>query len=151
MGCVHSGLNVWHAKYGSPYDFFTELLPYKATFEALHLTETDIGKFYLLFLEIDVDGSMSVDLSEVFNHLRIEKTYFNRRVFGLLDVDNSGSLNFKEFVVGLWNYCTLTDALFGTIFHIKFCENYCETLLYLYCVLVIIIFLPILIIFCLLL
>ena len=115
MGCVMSSVNTWHAMYGSPYDFFTELLPFRPTFDTLRLTEFEVGRLYLIFLDIDVDCSRSVDLSEVFNHLRIEKTYFNKRVFGLLDVDNSGSLNFKEFVVGLWNYCTLIDEHFGMV------------------------------------
>lgn len=113
MGCLNSNLASWHAKYGSPYNFFTEIRPFRPTFEALHLTEAEVGKFYLIFLDIDVDSSQTVDLSEVFNHLHIEKSYFNKRVFGLLDKDNNGSLNFREFIVGLWNYCTLTGEEFG--------------------------------------
>jgi hypothetical protein len=113
MGALYSNLNAWHPKYGSPYSFFTEILPFRPTFDALHLSEPEVGKFYLLFLDIDTDGSNSVDISEVFLRLRIEHTYFNKRVFGLLDIDGSGSLNFEEFVVGIWNYCTLTDELFG--------------------------------------
>lgn len=107
----------WNNKYSkNPYKYFHEIRQFKPTFDKLHLTDLEIGKFYLLFLAIDTDGSMSVDISEVFLHLRIEKTYFNKRVFGLLDVDNSGALNFEEFVVGIWNYCTLTDSLFGTLY-----------------------------------
>jgi hypothetical protein len=54
-----------------------------------------------------------VDIAEVLVHLHVEKTFFNKRVFGLLDSDASGELNFEEFMVGLWNYCSIEDQFFG--------------------------------------
>eukprot|EP00603_Paraphysomonas_imperforata_P005039 CAMPEP_0114429238 /NCGR_PEP_ID=MMETSP0103-20121206/9370_1 /TAXON_ID=37642 ORGANISM="Paraphysomonas imperforata, Strain PA2" /NCGR_SAMPLE_ID=MMETSP0103 /ASSEMBLY_ACC=CAM_ASM_000201 /LENGTH=424 /DNA_ID=CAMNT_0001598543 /DNA_START=235 /DNA_END=1509 /DNA_ORIENTATION=- len=65
-----------------------------------------------MFCSIDVDGSKDVDIAEVLVHLHVEKTFFNKRVFGLLDTDASGELNFEEFMVGLWNYCSVEDIHF---------------------------------------
>jgi len=66
-----------------------------------------------MFQSIDVDGSGDVDIAEVLVHLHVEKTFFNKRVFGLLDADASGELNFEEFMVGLWNYCSVENEHFG--------------------------------------
>ena len=56
-----------------------------------------------------------MDIAEVLAHLHVEKTFFNKRVFGLLDTDASGELNFEEFMVGLWNYCSVEDIFFGKL------------------------------------
>jgi hypothetical protein len=43
----------------------------------------------------------------------MEKTFFNKRIFSLLDSDGSGELNFGEFLLGLWNFCSVQDAMFA--------------------------------------
>lgn len=35
---------------------------------------------------------------------RLEQTPFTEKVFAVMDIDNSGKLNFNEFVVSTWNY-----------------------------------------------
>ena len=39
--------------------------------------------------------------------LNIPRTPWTRRVFEIFDTDRSGELDFKEWVLGMWNYCTL--------------------------------------------
>lgn len=41
----------------------------------------------------------------------MKPTKFSERVFAILDQDMSGFLDLREFVVGLWNYCTYDTAL----------------------------------------
>jgi Ca2+-binding EF-hand superfamily protein len=43
----------------------------------------------------------------------LERNKFTERVFGIFDEDGSGCVDFKEFVVALWNYCTLTHSTLG--------------------------------------
>ena len=109
----------------NPYKYFSEIRCWKPTFDKLHLTDSEVGRFYLIFLHIDADSSGTIDIAEAFFHLRIDKTYFNKRVFGLLDLDKSGSLNFEEFVVGIWNYCTLLENLFGKLYMFSACLALC--------------------------
>jgi Ca2+-binding EF-hand superfamily protein len=48
----------------------------------------------------------SVDLEEFHSWYSFEITKFSSRIFGIVDLDGSGDLNFTEFVVGLWNFLT---------------------------------------------
>jgi len=47
---------------------------------------------------------MSVE--EFHDYLGVPVTKFSERIFGVLDTDGSGALDFGEFCVGVWNYCT---------------------------------------------
>jgi Ca2+-binding EF-hand superfamily protein len=61
-------------------------------------------------MEIDTDDSGTIDVAELEAYLRLEKTRFTTRIFSIFDEDNSGSVDFREFVLSLYNYCTLTKA-----------------------------------------
>ena len=39
--------------------------------------------------------------------LHIDTTRFTKRAFALIDEDGDGQVDFFEFVVAIWNYCTL--------------------------------------------
>lgn len=52
-----------------------------------------------------------VSTKELFGYLDSkESTKFCDRVFTLFDEDQSGQIDFREFVVALWNYCTLSHS-----------------------------------------
>ena len=40
-------------------------------------------------------------------YLHLERTKFTKRIFRIFDEDGSGQIDFREFVIALWNYCTL--------------------------------------------
>lgn len=100
------------SKYDAPFEYFPQIRPFKQTCELLRFSDSEVGRFYKLFKSIDSNDSESVDITELCCHLRVEKTRFNRRLFGLMDYDGSGELNFEEFMVGIWNYCSLSDNMF---------------------------------------
>ena len=63
-------------------------------------------------------------MAELLAFLDLEKTRFTRRIFSIFDEDGSGLIDFREFVLSLWNYCTLTKAsltmfAFGTYTHMQ--------------------------------
>jgi Ca2+-binding EF-hand superfamily protein len=106
MGCVVS-------KYNNPYVNFPLLRPHRETFEKLELRRQDVGALYRQFREIDVDGSSTIDIVEMLVALQLERTKFTKRIFSIFDKDRSGHLNFVDFVLGMWNFCTLQKTSFG--------------------------------------
>lgn len=42
--------------------------------------------------------------------LDVDKTPFTSKVLGIFDSDGSGQIDFVEFVLAMWNFCSLNDA-----------------------------------------
>jgi hypothetical protein len=96
--------------------FFDDLLDsrsYDLRFAGLSLTKSEINRIYEVFRAIDLDGSGTIKLMELFVRIRVEPTPFSVRAFQLVDKDGSGHLDFSEFVKAVWNFCTLTGHSFG--------------------------------------
>lgn len=82
-------------------------------FSAMQFTKSEIRKLYNIFTTVDVDGSGSIALAELLAHIDIARTPFTEKIFSIFDDDKSGEIDFREFVLSLWNYCTLTKATLG--------------------------------------
>jgi Ca2+-binding EF-hand superfamily protein len=78
--------------------------------DVLEIKSKDLKAVYKLFCKIDEDGSGHVGVEEFFDHFNLEYGAFAERAFSVMDVDRSGNshlkLDFSEFFVGLYNYCT---------------------------------------------
>lgn len=79
-------------------------------FFALKLTKSELLKFFRIFRRIDVDSTGTIEVEELLNFLDLEYTSFNKRAFSVFDANGSGKVDFREFVLSVWNYCTLTKA-----------------------------------------
>ncbi len=79
-------------------------------FEALQIKNPEIKKFIKAFAKADLDGGGTIGLMELLVTLDVEKTPFTKRVFSIFDDDSSGEIDFGEFVLALWNYCTLSKV-----------------------------------------
>ena len=75
---------------------------FRDTFESLGLDEADVARLHAQFLKIDKDGSGSLELWEMLDHLDLHRTKFAKRVFSIFDEDGSNEIDFREFVVTLW-------------------------------------------------
>ena len=73
---------------------------------ALNFTRTDFRKLLQIYQKIDKDNSGHITLKELLLFLRMENDEFMRRTFAVFDEDKSGEIDFGEYVVALWNYCT---------------------------------------------
>jgi Ca2+-binding EF-hand superfamily protein len=82
-------------------------------FLALKLSKSEVKQLFKIYRKIDSDNSGSIDIIEMLTYLDIENTTFNQRVFSIFDMNRSGKVDFREFVLSLWNYCTLGNATLG--------------------------------------
>lgn len=93
-------------------------------FRELRLSKQEVDKFLSAFNEIDLDGSGMIRMDELFGSCRIEESHCNKKIFGMFDSDNSGTLNFSEFgtlyhvslfrsfllVCAMWMFLTLSES-----------------------------------------
>ena len=79
-------------------------------FYAMKLTRPEVVKMYEIYLQVDTDKSGSIDVVELLTLLDVERTDFTERIFSAFDKDHTGKIDFYEFVVSLWKFCTLGDG-----------------------------------------
>jgi len=84
-------------------------------FAAMKLSKNDVLQLHKTFQKVDFDHSGSVDIVEMLTLLDVERTRFTEHVFTVFDSDGSGRIDFKEFVLALWNYCTIGQSSLGAI------------------------------------
>lgn len=91
---------------------------WQAQFRALKLSAREITKLYKVFCEIamsedakrlklsDLVSFIEVGSLQAYSHIP-QETQFPGRIFGIFDIHNTGHINFRDFVLQVWNYCTL--------------------------------------------
>lgn len=90
-----------------------EISAMRPTFEALQLRRGDIRQLLELYNKIDLDHDGSIMLDELMNHLNEGNIQFKSRIFSIFDENSSKTIDFREFVLSMWNYCTLSRATLG--------------------------------------
>ncbi|CAM9201691.1 unnamed protein product [Ectocarpus sp. 12 AP-2014] len=98
------------SKQASIYDTSVWARRYRHDFEALQLSEEQVRLMWDEYCKIDEDKSGEISLWELFEALDMKQSKFTKRIFRIFDEDGSGSVDFREFVMSLWNYCTLSKA-----------------------------------------
>jgi len=63
----------------------------------------EIDDLYTIFIGMDADNSHQISRDEFLRGMSVEPTPFMRKVFSIMDMDDSGELNFLEFVCSVWN------------------------------------------------
>jgi len=80
--------------------------PYRLTFDYLGLNIFQAIRLYWCFARADRDNSGIINQFEWLMHLDVEKTDFNEKVFSIVDFDNSGEMDFREFCMCCWNFAS---------------------------------------------
>ena len=57
---------------------------------------------------MDKTGSGSIGLEAMLDLMKDTKKEYVSRVFAIFDEDYDSRINFREFFVGCWNYCTIS-------------------------------------------
>ena len=99
-GSKHHGMSLYAVN--------PELKKWRGDFSNLGLDGKDLWKLWDVFAGADKDNSGEISLVEMLDFLHIDRTRFTKRVFSIFDEDMSGEIDFREFVISTWNYCTLS-------------------------------------------
>eukprot|EP01038_Epipyxis_sp_PR26KG_P013502 gene13502-18116_t len=97
--------------------FYEDLWPInEELFYKLHLNEAKAIELFKAFSQIDKNENQVVDVDEIFQYLGGKRTKFTDRIFyheELVDGELVEGLNYREFTIMLWNYCTFTPYNLG--------------------------------------
>lgn len=85
-------------------------------FFALKLSTYSVWQVRCVFLEIDTSRSGYINLFDICSFVDIEITTFIQRVFTLNALNDTGSIDFREFLISTWNICTLKKGSLGMLF-----------------------------------
>jgi Ca2+-binding EF-hand superfamily protein len=94
----------------------------KATFTRLGLSNGTVNQLYGAYCAIDTDGGGSVSDTEFYTFFRLDESKFTNRAFFLFDKDGTGEIDFEEFVLAVWNFCTIEGDDLA-----RFCFNLYDT------------------------
>jgi Ca2+-binding EF-hand superfamily protein len=84
--------------------------PHVKLFDDFQITAKELSKFYDIFVLFDSNNNGIIEVDEFMKHLDITRTPFAYKVFLLMDEDSSGGVTFREFVLSIWNFCTLSNS-----------------------------------------
>lgn len=73
----------------------------------LKISGSDINKIRKAFLKIDLTGGGTIEIAELEVFLKEDSAPFNEKIFMMYDSDRSRELNFPEFLMMAWTFCTL--------------------------------------------
>ena len=106
-------IQLW-SRYHRVYSIFPNAAKAKGDFDCLLLLERDIGAIAKICSKIfQQNGPERVEISKIFTSLKLKASKFAIRVFSMLDPNDTGMIDFREFVLILWNFCTIDEISLG--------------------------------------
>lgn len=79
-------------------------------FTAMKLTREEVLQMLEIYNKVDRDKSGNIDVVELLTLLDIERTRFTEKIFCAFDKDHTGQIDFYEFAVSVWKFCTLANG-----------------------------------------
>lgn len=93
------------------YQLHPGLQLFKSQFLAMGITQSKLTVIHSHFKAIDNMNEDTVTVSQIMKYFGFGENEFMRKALGVLAKSREGSetLNFRDFVVTIWNYCTLQE------------------------------------------
>jgi len=82
-------------------------------FEQLRMTTEDVRVLFYVFDKMLLSGGSTIKLAKLLRYAGVSSTLFNLRVLTIFSGSQSGELDFRAFVLSVWNFCTLTIFSMG--------------------------------------
>lgn len=80
---------------------------WETTFKALGWNRTIIEKFWVIFCRINRCRSGEISIFEFLNYFNLDRTQYVEKCFEYFDTTGGNDVDFLEFMVSVWNICTL--------------------------------------------
>ena len=74
----------------------------------LKLLRHDVDRIYSGFCKIDADRSGLINANEFIVMNKVQSAAFGEMAFRVLDRNRSGKIDFLEYLVAVWNYCSMS-------------------------------------------
>ena len=72
----------------------------------LQFSKSEVKHIYDVFNTVDMKGSSVLDIDTFCSFFKVGKSPFAERCFRMIDSNGSGTIDFTEFIMSVWNYCT---------------------------------------------
>lgn len=82
-------------------------------FQSLKLSTEDACKLYRVYVKLLSEDMKSISHAQLLDYVGLTPTPFIEEILSIQYASNSEELNFRDFVVCVWNYCTLTHDNMG--------------------------------------
>lgn len=80
---------------------------WEITFSALGWQRETIEKFWVVFCRINTSLSGEISIMEFLNYFNLDRTLYIEKCFAYFDTTGGDDIDFLEFMVSVWNICTL--------------------------------------------
>lgn len=80
---------------------------WEITFSALGWERETIDKFWIIFCKINHSRSQEITIFEFLNYFNLDRSEYVEKCFEYFDTTGGDSIDFLEFMVSVWNICTL--------------------------------------------
>ena len=80
---------------------------WEITFAALGFKREMLDQFWNIFCHMNTSGSGEIDVSEFLDYFQMDRTPYVEKCFAYFDTTGGDSIDFLEFMISVWNICTL--------------------------------------------
>ena len=87
----------------------------KESLAVFSMMDGDVELIKKCFQKIDMTRDGSIEVAEIEIFLQTERVPFNERILMMYDSNCSGQLEFPEFLLMCWTYCTMDSACIGRL------------------------------------
>jgi Ca2+-binding EF-hand superfamily protein len=85
-------------------------LDWLEVFKKMQFTRAEVKKIHDIFDKLDAKQKGGIDTVEWLTFLDLDRNNFTERVFCAFDKDGNKTIDFYEFVISLWKFCTLGEG-----------------------------------------